>query len=369
MRTVHVHLQDRSYDIHIANGVLSEAGSILKKLGASQDLVVITNAKVGALHGNVLMKSLAKAGFASRTILVSDGERFKTLSTMQFIYKRLARYRVDRKTWLLALGGGVIGDMAGFAAATYLRGIPLVQIPTTLLSQIDSSIGGKTGVNLNEGKNLVGAFYQPAAVLIDPLLLRTLPLREFRSGIYEALKYGIIRDDALFRLIDRKHPHFPESEPRSLEGIIKRCVAIKAEVVSKDERESKLRMVLNFGHTYGHALEAVTNYRRFTHGEAIGHGMIMAAHLSHNLNWLGTKEALQIQQVVSRVSPLPSVSDLSPQKILHHLMSDKKAFGQKVRFVLPRRIGQVEIASDVSMKDVACALQSYLYLGPYAFAC
>jgi len=254
--------------------------------------------------------------------------------------------------------------MAGFAAATYLRGIPFAQIPTTFLGQIDSAIGGKTGVNLNAGKNLVGAFYQPKMVLIDPLVLLTLPRREFVSGLYEALKYGIIRDPLLFQLISRKYQSLPKGDPKSLERIITDCVAIKAEIVSQDERESGLRMVLNFGHTIGHALEAATHYRRFTHGEAVGHGMIMATQLATKLNKIDPLEAQSIRRVIAGVSRMPKIQDLHCRLLMNHMLSDKKIVNRQIHFVIPRGIGRVEIVRDVPVDTVRQVITAYLQDGP-----
>ena len=247
----------------------------------------------------------------------------------------------------MAFGGGVVGDMVGFAAATYLSGIPYIQIPTTLFAQIDSAIGGKTGVNLKGGKNLVGAFYPPMAVIEDPSLLVTLPAREFHSGLYETIKYGIIRSRDLFDLIAQKHVRFPHNNKTRLEQIVAECAAIKAEVVSLDERESGLRMILNYGHTIGHALEVATQYQLLTHGEAIGHGMIMASQLAEALGKIKAAEAQEIIRVVQQLAPLPSIHTLRPQQVFRYLLSDKKIIAQRLTFVLPVRIGAVEIVSDV----------------------
>ena len=295
------------------------------------------------------------------TVAIPEGERHKTLSTVEAIYQKLARSRVDRKTMLIAFGGGVIGDIVGFVGATFLRGIPYIQIPTTLLAQVDSSIGGKTGVNLSQGKNLVGAFHQPKSVIIDPLVLRTLPQREFCSGVYEALKYGVIRSAPLFNLIDRGHSRFREKDKSGLEKEIIECVRIKADIVSRDERESQLRMILNFGHTIGHALEAATKYSKLTHGEAIGHGMIMATQLAVNLRKIDAVEALKIQEAIAGIAALPSLHLLKSRQVVQHMLSDKKFMEDRLQFVLPVRIGQAEICSDTPREAVEEVLQSYLH--------
>ncbi|HVN80568.1 MAG TPA: 3-dehydroquinate synthase [Terriglobia bacterium] len=368
MKTVRVSLAERGYPIIIGNGVLARAGELLSGIAAHPLIVVVTNSKVMNLHGQTLLEPLRTAAFSVKIIKVPDGEQYKTLAIVDFIYQQLARLRADRKTLLVAFGGGVIGDMAGFAAATYLRGIPFVQVPTTFLGQIDSAIGGKTGVNLSAGKNLVGAFYQPRTVLIDPLVLLTLPRREFLSGLYEALKYGIIKNPQLFQIIARKQQKLPEKDPKSLERIITECVAIKAEIVSRDERESGLRMVLNFGHTLGHALEAATNYSRFTHGEAVGHGMIMATLLATKLNKINPREAQSIQEVLAGVCRMPKVQDLDCGHLMNHMLSDKKIDNRKVRFVIPRRIGRVEIVQDTPVDVVREIVSGYLQSGPGVFS-
>jgi len=364
MKTVRVSLAERSYPIIIGNGVLARAGRLLSGIAAHPLIVVVTNSKVMNLHGQSLLEPLRTSAFSVKIIKVPDGEQYKTLATVDLIFQQLASFRADRKTLLVAFGGGVIGDMAGFAAAAYLRGVPFVQIPTTFLGQIDSAIGGKTGVNLSAGKNLVGAFYQPRMVLIDPLVLLTLPRREFLSGLYEALKYGIIRKPLLFQLIARKQQKLPREDPGSLERIIAECAAIKAEIVSRDERESGLRMILNFGHTLGHALEAATNYSRFTHGEAVGHGMIMATQLAAKLNKIDPNEARSIQEVLVGLCPIPEVQDLDCGLLMNHMLSDKKIDSQKIRFVIPRRIGRVEIIQDTPVNVVRTIVSAYLKSGP-----
>jgi len=343
MKTVRVALKERSYNIHIGRGILDRAGKLLAQLDLSRQAVVISSTSILSRHGNQLLNSLRRAKFSIEVVNAVEGERFKTLSTVESLCRKLARARVDRKAVLVAFGGGVIGDVVGFVAASYLRGVPYVQVPTTLLAQIDSSIGGKTGVNLTEGKNLVGAFYQPKAVIVDPLVLLTLPRREFHSGMYEALKYGVIRKASLFDLVDHHHNHFPERDQAALEKMIVECVGLKAEIVSQDEREGRLRMILNFGHTIGHALEAATRYQLLTHGEAIGHGMIMATQLARRLSKIRDRDAGRIEEVARRISSLPSIHKLSWKRIFDPMLADKKFVGQRLTFVLPCKIGQVEI--------------------------
>jgi len=360
VKTVSVALNERSYNIHVGNGILSHVGRLLSQLDLPRRVVVISSHSILCYHGASLLNSLSQPGISSVVVTIGEGERFKTLSTVESVCQKLAQARVDRRTLLVAFGGGVIGDIVGFVAASFLRGIPYVQVPTTLLAQIDSSIGGKTGVNLAAGKNLVGAFFQPKAVIVDPLALVTLPQREFRSGIYEALKYGIIARPALFELVDRHQKYFPRKNKAHMEKMILECARLKAEVVSKDECESGLRMILNFGHTIGHAVEAATGYRLFTHGEAIGHGMIMATQLARSLAKISGSEALRIQEAIQRVSPLPSLNKLSWPRILKPMLADKKFVGQRLKFVLPLRVGKVEIVPDTPQDAVEETVRSYL---------
>jgi len=360
MKKVAVQLRSRSYAIHIGNGIANRVGRIAKDLVPSREVVVVSSKEILRLHGEKVLGSLSRASFKVSTIALPQGERYKSLATLANIYRRFASHRVNRRTTIIAFGGGVIGDIAGFAAASYLRGLPLIQLPTTLLAQIDSSIGGKTGVNLPVGKNLVGAFHQPRCVIVDPLLLASLPVREFRSGIYEALKYGVIKDRSLFMLVDRKHHSLPGKDKRSLEQIISRCAEIKAQIVAADETETGVRMILNYGHTIGHALEAATEYRRLTHGEAIGHGMLMANQLAVELQLLTQAEAELINAAIVRVSALPRLNGLSNAKVFRCMLSDKKFESQRFRFVLPRRIGDVAVVTDIPPSAVAAVIRRYL---------
>jgi 3-dehydroquinate synthase len=364
MSAITVDLGNRSYSIHIQSGILSQSGEILRRLQLSRNVVIVSSKPILSLHGHKLSRSLNRSGFSVETLLIQDGERHKNLATVEKIYRRLSALRANRRTVIVAFGGGVVGDMAGFAAASYLRGLSYVQVPTTLLAQIDSAIGGKTGVNLSSGKNLVGAFHQPSAVIADPLLLSTLPSREFCSGLYEAIKYSVIRSQALFRLLDRKHSRLLHHEKASLEEMIVECARIKSDVVSRDETESELRMILNYGHTLGHAIESATKYERFTHGEAIAHGMILANLLAQQLKRLPSREAEHINDCIRRLSPLPSLRALRWNQIFRHMLTDKKFVDQRLRFVLPRHIGKVEIVQDVPPLAVEQVLRSYLHAQP-----
>ena len=360
MKIVLLNLADRGYRIYIDNGLLTKVGSLLHPWRAAPRLVVISSRPILDLHGRALHRSLSEAGLSHEILEIPDGERYKTLSTLESVYKKLAGLGVTRQTVLVALGGGVVGDVAGFAAASYLRGLPYIQIPTTLVAQIDSAIGGKTGVNLSNGKNLVGAFHQPKAVFVDPELLLTLPRQELDSGLFEAIKYGVIADRNLYDQVVRQHRSYPGQDKAGLARMIVRCVEIKAAVVSGDERESQARMVLNFGHTLGHAIEAATRYRRFTHGQAIGHGMILATRIALQLDKIDRVEAETLQTDLGRLAPLPPLGNLTWKSIHHHMRSDKKFTDHRLRFVLPRRIGAVEIVEDTPPGVVETVVREYL---------
>ena len=283
MRIVHVSLGNRSYAIKIGAGQLNRLGRECARLKLGRRCAIITDTNVGRHYAKTAFNSLASAGFAPVLIIVPPGETAKSLKTVQTCYDQLACYRLERKSFIVALGGGVIGDLAGFVAATYLRGIAFVQVPTTLLAQVDSSVGGKVGVNLKAGKNLVGAFYQPRLVLCDLDTLDTLPVREFRAGLAEVIKYGIIGDAKLFRRLERDLPELLRRESKTLADVVARCCEIKADVVGRDETEGGLRAILNFGHTVGHALEVISSYNKYLHGEAIAIGTVAAAGLSRKV--------------------------------------------------------------------------------------
>ncbi len=302
-------------------------------------------------------KSLRRA-HPTTTVLFDDQELSKTLATVERLCRELARAGADRRSVIVAMGGGVVGDVAGFVAASYMRGIRIVQVPTTFLAQIDSSIGGKTGVNLPEGKNLVGAFHQPRLVITDPQMLKTLPARQYRAGLYEAIKYGVIGDDILFRFLERQLGDVLKQRPAALEWVLERCIRAKAEVVSADERESGLREILNFGHTVGHALEAATRYRKFLHGEAVGWGMVASARLSVQMKMLAEADETRITRLVRRVGTLPRLTAVNPRRLIDLMRGDKKARNGRLRMVLAQRIGAVETAEDVPEHLLAGTLQS-----------
>jgi 3-dehydroquinate synthase len=346
----------RTYDAIIENGLIERAGARLRDLlGTPKRLFVVTVPPVRKLWGRKLNASLKEAGFNATFLEMRNGERYKRLASLESLAEELVRLRADRKIVILAFGGGVVGDVAGFLASVYMRGVDVVQIPTTVQAQVDAAIGGKTGVNLRSGKNLIGTFHQPRAVLIDPNLLSTLPEREFRAGLYESLKAGVIGKPGLFAELENLNMKSFRRDAAAVERVIAESVRLKAEVVSADERESDLRRVLNFGHTIGHALEAETGYRHFLHGEAVAWGMIAATRIASDFGKLDASSADRIHQAISNMGALPEVEVLS-HNILRLLQSDKKTMDGVVHFVLPTRIGKVEIVNDVPAKLVLQAV-------------
>lgn len=365
---VRVALAERGYDITIADGVLDRVGEITRSaLGnKTRRLAIISNARVYGLYGNTIEKSLKQAGFATLTHLIGDGERAKSLATAEKAWAFLIANRFERGDAVVALGGGVVGDLAGFVAACFQRGVNYVQIPTTLLAQIDSSVGGKTAVNHKLGKNLIGAFHQPRAVIIDPQTLASLPKRELRAGLYEALKYGVIRDQKLFKVLSERLDGVFALDPDLLTRIIARCCEIKAQVVIADERESGLRRILNFGHTVGHALEAVTAYRRLKHGEAVGYGMQCASTIAEKAGIIPRAESQAIRLGVEelgrfgRFHKLPRIDDLKMQDVIAAMAHDKKVAQGKLPLILPTRIGEVIVRDDIPPTIIRAAVRELL---------
>jgi 3-dehydroquinate synthase len=343
VRTVKVPLGNRSYDIKISPSLLGKLGDECARLKLGDRCAIITDTNVGREYAKPAYNSLLRAGFEPSLVIVPAGETAKSLKTVQSCYDRLASHRLERKSFIVALGGGVVGDLAGFVAASYLRGVPFVQVPTTLLAHVDSSVGGKVGVNLKAGKNLVGAFYQPKLVLCDLATLATLPTREYRAGLAEVIKYGIIYDAALFARLERDMPKLLRREAKPLGEIIARCCEIKAEVVGQDETENGLRAILNFGHTIGHGLEAISSYGKYLHGEAISIGQIAAAKLSAELTDLPTKDVTRITNLF-KCAGLPTTATLNSAqrtKLFAAMKLDKKVSAGEIKFVLAKRIGSV----------------------------
>jgi 3-dehydroquinate synthase len=344
MRTVNVSLGSRSYPIFIGEKILADLGRHCAALQLGRRCAIISDKNVAPFYAAKAAASLRKAGFDPLLVAVPAGESSKSLKMFQSCCDLLARHRLERKSFIVALGGGVVGDLAGFVAAAYLRGIAFVQAPTTLLAQVDSSVGGKVGVNLAAGKNLVGAFHQPRLVLCDLAALRTLPLREFRAGLAEVIKYGIICDRPLFARLERDLPLLLRRDGEVLAEVVARCCKIKAGIVRLDETETGLRAILNFGHTIGHAIEAVSGYGRYLHGEAISIGQAAAAKLSVRATGLPAEDAVRIQKLLVRAG-LPVNIKLSARRqsaLIEAMRLDKKVNDGQIRFVLARRIGQVE---------------------------
>ena len=341
MRTLNVSLGDRSYPIYLGEGLLSRAGELLKEAGCGEKIGVVTNPTVAGLYLKPIQEALVRSGFRLTSILVPDGEEHKNLKSLAAVYDQLIRGRFERSSCVLALGGGVVGDLAGFAAATFLRGIPYIQVPTTLLAQVDSSVGGKTGVNHREGKNLIGAFYQPRAVLIDVEVLHTLPRRQLLAGLAEVIKYGIIEEPGLFTLLEEKLERIVSLDRALLEEAIAASCSIKARVVEKDEREEDYRSVLNFGHTIGHALESLTGYEKFLHGEAVAIGMAQAASISARQGCCDEESLHRIQRLIRRAGlPTAIPSSIKAAELVKKMEVDKKSSGGKIKFVLCAGIGR-----------------------------
>jgi 3-dehydroquinate synthase len=343
----------RPSTILIGPGISDRLTALLDEAGIGRRRFVVSNPIVWQLHG-AAFRDIASA----EPILIPDGERHKTLQTTARIYEALIRADADRGSAIVAVGGGVVGDVAGFAAATYLRGVTLVQVPTTLLAQVDSSVGGKVGVNHALGKNLIGAFHQATLVAIDPLLLRTLPRREFRSGLYEVVKYGMIASRGLFDRIVGDSKDLFAREPGTLLAAITESCRIKASIVSADERESGLRRILNYGHTVGHALEAVTRYRRFRHGEAIAYGMLAAADLAAARGALAVRERQALADLIALLGPLPAINDLSAAQVIEAVRRDKKVVNGRLHFVICIEIGATTVVDDVTEEELRGVLRA-----------
>ena len=356
MLRIPVTTPSRNYEVVIEHELLSRAGEILHNLlSATSPVFVITAPPVRRRWGKVLLKSLAGAGFTAKFVEMPDGERFKRLASVEKLADDLVKLGADRKAIVIAFGGGVVGDVAGMLASVYMRGIELVQIPTTVQAQLDAAIGGKTGVNLKSGKNLLGTFYQPAVVLIDPATLSTLPEREFRAGMYEALKCGVIGNRELFARLEQCSIKSLGKDRELLTWAIAESVKLKAQVVSADEKEGGLRRVLNFGHTLGHALETATSYRQFLHGEAVAWGMIAAAKIAEEMRFSHNGTFDRVRDASLAWGPLPNVN-LTASRAMSLIRSDKKTESGVVNFVLPKEIGKVEVVGRVPETAVASAL-------------
>ncbi|MBX3329841.1 MAG: 3-dehydroquinate synthase [Nitrospira sp.] len=341
--TIPVSLAERSYEIIIQAGLLERLGRKLKKQGVRGKIGIVTDRHVARYYLKSSLEAIKKYGIDPVPIILTPGERSKTLKTVEHILDVLARHQFERSSILLALGGGVVGDMTGFAASIYQRGIPYIQVPTTLVAQVDSSVGGKTGVDHRLGKNLIGSFYQPRAVWIDPLTLHTLPTRELVAGLAEVIKYGIIADESFFAYLQRHLSELRRQEPGIVATVVKRSCEIKAEVVAADERESDRRRILNYGHTIGHALEALGGYRSFVHGEAVGIGLVQEAELACFQGICSPVVVEEIRRIVNDAGLSDRMPRWTPQRIWKAMLHDKKVSGGRIIGVWPERIGQVRI--------------------------
>jgi 3-dehydroquinate synthase len=352
MKTVHVDLGSRSYNIHIDSGLLKRTAELFDQNDIGKRIFLVANTTVFRLHGPRVEESLANAGYEVVKIFIPDGEQCKNLHTVENIYTYLIAQRADRGSVIAALGGGVTGDISGFVAATFMRGVQFVQIPTTLLAQVDSSVGGKTGVNHPHGKNLIGVFHQPNLVCVDTNTLSTLPDREFRSGLYEVIKYGLIADSSFFDYLESTMPKILERDEAALEKVIGRCCEIKAKVTSLDECDTDLRRILNFGHTFGHALEVATDFRGLTHGEGVAYGMTAASSLSEKLGFIDKGTLRRIAQVIRSVGELPPIDRVSVVELMEAMEMDKKRTSGRKVLVLLSEIGETEIRSDIDDSEI-----------------
>ncbi len=358
MENIRVELGERSYDIIIGIDILDGIGEEIEAFGLSPKTAIVSNPTVFSLYGERVSESVKAAGFEPVPVIIPDGEAYKNIETLKYIYDELLKHRLDRKSALIALGGGVVGDIAGFAASTYMRGISCIQIPTTLLAQVDSSVGGKTGIDHELGKNMIGAFWQPRLVWIDVETLRTLPRKQLLAGLSEVIKYGVIQDKEMFDFLEAKRDDILNLGMEALTHIIKRSCEIKAEVVSSDEREAGMRAILNYGHTIGHAIETTTKYEKYLHGEAIAIGMCLEAKLAEILGLIDKDQVLRIIQLIHSYG-LPSgmPETISTSSVSLSMKLDKKAVAGELKFILPERIGSVRTLTGVSDEVIREALQ------------
>ena len=354
--TVRVELGERSYTVLIRRGALAEIGSFASQAISGKRVAIVSNPRVLRLYGERVREGLADHGIEGAEIAVPAGESQKTLRRLGLVLQEMLAAGLDRSSAVIALGGGVIGDLAGFAAATYMRGIPYIQVPTTLLAQVDSSVGGKVGIDLPQGKNMAGAFHQPSAVVADIDTLASLPAREFRQGLAEVVKYGIIADRRFFDYLETRRVPLLRRDPAVLLHVVRRSCEIKADVVSKDETEQSLRAILNYGHTFAHAVETWGGYRKYRHGDAVAIGMAAAVRLAERRGWLSAEECGRIHSLLQAMRLPVRAADEPPDELARIMTVDKKARGGRPRFILPRAIGTVEMSDDVQPHEVTAAL-------------
>ena len=358
MREVTISLGRRTYRIVIGSGTLDQAGALMTRLPVGKKVLLVTNPVVGKLYGERVTESLGRAGFQVYPAEIPDGEQYKSLQFAELLYDRAFEAGLDRRCPVVALGGGVVGDLAGFVAATYMRGVPFVQIPTTLLAQVDSSVGGKVAVNHPRGKNIIGAFYQPALVITDTDTLATLKGREVRSGLAEVIKYGVIKDSAFFTWLEENINKVLALDPAALAHVVEVSCRIKAAVVEEDETEQGTRAILNFGHTVGHAVESLTNYTAFNHGEAVAIGMAVASRLAVNLGLCKLNDEQRIQKLLRNIGlPIQVTANLNIQEMIETMTRDKKSYGGEITFIFPLTIGEVIINNNVPAAAIINAIK------------
>lgn len=337
---------------------MKDSGKLLRKTVHGRSIAVVTNSKVLKLYGKKCISFLRRSGYRTITVTLPDGEKYKTIDYVKKIYDELIKNRFDRADAILALGGGVTGDMAGFAAATYMRGIDFVQMPTTLLAQVDSSVGGKTGVDYSGGKNIIGSFYQPKIVIADISTLLSLSAREFRCGIAEVIKYGLIRSASLFNYLEKTADKILTRKQVALEKIVTDSCRIKAKIVSEDERESGVRAILNMGHTFGHAIETALNFRKLKHGEALAIGLVMASRLSYSIGLIKAENVKRVHNLIARYGlPTSLPRNLQPEDIIKGMSHDKKIKSGKRRFIVIDKIGRADIRTDLADKEIINVLR------------
>lgn len=358
MQIIKLKLGKRSYSIVVGVNIINTLGKYLLKLNIGQDAYIITNSAIKKRYGNKLKEALNNSGISSRFKVIPDSEKSKSIETAYSVIKDISRYDKKRRIFIIAFGGGVIGDVSGFIASIYKRGVPYIQLPTTLLAQVDSSIGGKTAVDLPQAKNLIGAFYQPRLVFSDIKFLGTLDKRQIRTGLAEVIKYGIIKDKQLFFYLEKNYKDILTYKLASLEYIVSHCSRIKADIVSKDEREEKgIRTILNFGHTAGHAIEAASGYKTYNHGEAISLGMIIAADISRYLGFITGQMLNRIERLIKAVGLPAEIKKLSLPTIINAHYRDKKFIGRKNRFVLIKVIGKTKIVENIPLELIKDAVK------------
>ena len=358
MKRLTIDLADRSYDILIGRNLLSRVGALVSEILSPSRVVVLTHPSIQSLYGDTLSASFKVLNCPSHILEIPEGEASKSLSQAEKIFDKLMEWQCDRSTLLVAMGGGVIGDLCGFIAATYMRGVPFIQIPTSLLAQVDSSVGGKTAVNHPRGKNMIGAFYQPKRVVIDLDTLQSLPEKEFKAGLAEIIKHGVIEDPELFAYLETHTEEIAAHKTECLERIIATSCEIKARVVEKDERESRYRMVLNFGHTIGHAIEALTGYAKLKHGEAVAIGMVQAAKLSRQTGRCSDAVVDRIARLIERFGLPTQLPRLDKEAIVQALYLDKKTTHKNIRFILVKDVGSIEIVENVAESSILKALDA-----------